>query len=141
MATPPGGPASTERRDRGNEPLVALYPGSFDPIHNGHLDVITRASALFRQVIVGVYDKPDKRLTFSTTERVHLVQTAVADITNVEVASYSILTVDYARERNAQAIIRGLRATSDFDFEFQVALMNRHLNSQIEAPFLMTSLE
>ncbi|MBM2810318.1 MAG: pantetheine-phosphate adenylyltransferase [Chloroflexi bacterium] len=80
-------------------------------------------------------------MTFSTTERVHLVQTAVADLTNVEVASYSILTVDYARERNAQAIIRGLRATSDFDFEFQVALMNRHLNSQIEALFLMTSLE
>jgi len=121
--------------------VVALYPGSFDPIHNGHLDLIRRAARLFDRVIVGVYDKPDKRLFFSTEERVHLLETTVKHLPNVEVSSYSSLTVEYAIARGATAIIRGLRATSDFDFEFQVALMNRHLNSQVEAVFLMTSHE
>ena len=121
--------------------VVALYPGSFDPIHNGHLDLIRRAARRFSRVIVGVYDKPDKRLFFSTEERVGLVEATVKHLPNVEVASYSSLTVEYAIARGAKAIIRGLRATSDFDFEFQVALMNRHLNSQVEAVFLMTSHE
>ena len=120
---------------------VALYPGSFDPIHNGHVDVARRAASLFDRVIVSVYDRPDKRVHFSTAARVDLATQAVAHIPNVEVASYTILTVDYAVARGAQAIVRGLRATSDFEFEFQLALMNRHLNQQIEALFLMTSLE
>jgi pantetheine-phosphate adenylyltransferase len=120
---------------------VALYPGSFDPIHNGHVDVIRRAARLFDRVIVAVYDRPDKRLFFSTAERVDLVEQSTTDLTNVEVASYAILTVDYAVERGARAIVRGLRATSDFEFEFQLALMNRHLNHDIEALFLMTALE
>jgi pantetheine-phosphate adenylyltransferase len=124
-----------------NNDLVALYPGSFDPLHNGHIDIIRRASNLFGHVIVAVYDKPDKRLYFTTEDRVQLVREAVARWTNVEAASYATLTVDYARARNAHAIIRGLRATSDFDFEFQLALMNRHLNKDVEALFLMTSLE
>src|SRR5205823_9272682 len=85
------------------------------------------------------YDRPDKRLFFSTAERVEMVEQAVSHLTNVEVASYSTLTVDYAVERGARAIVRGLRATSDFEFEFQLALMNRHLNQQIEALFLMTA--
>ena len=121
--------------------LVALYPGSFDPIHNGHVDLIRRSSNLFDRVIVAVYDKPDKRLLFTTDERMQLIRESVAQWTNVEAASYATLTVEYAIARGARAIIRGLRATSDFDFEFQVALMNRHLNGGIEALFLMTSLE
>jgi pantetheine-phosphate adenylyltransferase len=118
-----------------------LYPGSFDPVHNGHLDLIQRASGLFDRVIVAVYDRPDKRLLFTTEERVDLVRAAVARLHNVEVVSYATLTVDYALARGARAIVRGLRATSDFDFEFQVALMNRHLSPRLEALFLMTSLE
>jgi pantetheine-phosphate adenylyltransferase len=120
---------------------IALYPGSFDPVHNGHVDVIHRAAHLFDEVIVAVYDRPDKRLFFSTSERVELVREAVADLPNVKVASYAILTVDYAVECGARAIVRGLRATSDFEFEFQLALMNRHLNHNVEALFLMTALE
>ena len=120
---------------------LALYPGSFDPIHSGHLDLVRRAAQLFDHVIVAVYDRPEKRLSFTTEERVELVRATVRELHNVEVASYATLTVDYAIARGAQAIIRGLRATSDFDFEFQVALMNRHLNPRIEAVFLMTSLE
>jgi pantetheine-phosphate adenylyltransferase len=118
-----------------------MYPGSFDPIHNGHLDLIVRAARLFDQVIVAVYDTPDKRLLFSTDERVELIRESVTSLPNVEVSRYSTLTVDYAVARHASAVIRGLRATSDFDFEFQVALMNRHLKPDLEALFLMTSLE
>jgi pantetheine-phosphate adenylyltransferase len=121
--------------------VVALYPGSFDPIHNGHLDIIRRASALFDRVIVAIFARPDKRLFFSTEERVQLVENVTANIPNVEVATYTSLTVDYAVARGAAAIVRGLRATSDFDFEFQLALMNRHLNNRVEAIFLMTSIE
>ena len=121
--------------------VAALYPGSFDPIHNGHLDVIARAANLFDQVIIGVYDKPDKRLFFSTAERVGLVEASVGAYPNVRVESYAGLTVYFAASRGVRAIVRGLRATSDFDFEFQVALMNRHLSHEVEAIFLMTSME
>lgn len=131
----------TQDRPRMGGDLIALYPGSFDPVHNGHLDLIRRAAQLFDRFIVAVYDKPDKRLLFTTDERVELVRKTVSGLPNVEVASYACLTVDYAVERGARAIVRGLRATSDFDFEFQVALMNRHLNQGVEALFLMTSLE
>ena len=131
----------SEGRPRSAGGLVALYPGSFDPIHNGHLDVIDRASRLFAKVIVAVYDTPAKRLEFSTEERIELVRAVVAKFPNVEVESYSSLTVEYAATRGAHAIVRGLRATSDFEFELQLALMNRQLNHRIEALFLMTSLE
>jgi len=123
------------------EPAFAIYPGTFDPIHYGHVDVVRRAADIFDRVIVAVYDRPSKNLLFSTDERVTMVTEAIKDISNVEVASYSGLTVAYALERGARAIIRGLRATSDFEFEFQLALMNRHLSPRIEALFLMTSLE
>jgi pantetheine-phosphate adenylyltransferase len=133
--------AMAQAHGRSTGDIVALYPGSFDPIHNGHLDIVRRSAALFDRVIVSIFDRPDKRLLFSTEERVRLVAETTSDIPNVEVATYSTLTVDYAEARGAQAIVRGLRATSDFDFEFQLALMNRHLSKRIEAIFLMTSLE
>ena len=131
----------SEHRSLDSHPLIALYPGSFDPVHNGHIDVIRRAARLFDEVIIAVYDRPAKRLFFSTAERVEMIERSIGDLTNVEVASYAILTVDYAVERGARAIVRGLRATVDFEFEFQLALMNRHLNQNVEALFLMTSLE
>ena len=121
--------------------LVALYPGTFDPVHNGHLDMIARAASLFDRVIVAVYETPAKNLFFTTAERVVLVSDAVAHWSNVEVASYHTLTVEYAAARGARSVVRGLRATSDFDFEFQWALMNRHLNRHVEALYLMTAQE
>lgn len=123
--------------------LLAIYPGTFDPVHQGHLDVIRRAARIFDSVVVAVYDNPGKGVLFTTEERVRLAEKAVRSMgmDQVEVASYSGLTVDYAAARGARAIIRGLRATSDFEFEFQLALMNRHLSPGIEALFLMTSLE
>ena len=121
--------------------MLAVYPGTFDPIHFGHLDVARRAADIFAQVVVAVYDRPAKGILFSTEERVAMAAQAFAGLPNVEVASYQGLTVDYAVARRARAIIRGLRATSDFEFEFQLALMNRHLTPRIEALFLMTSLE
>ncbi len=130
-----------QAHSRSTGDIVALYPGSFDPLHNGHLDLIHRAVTLFDHVIVAIFDRPDKRLLFTTDERIQLVRETTSNLTNVEVASYSTLTVDYAVARGASAIVRGLRATSDFDFEFQLALMNRHLNNRVEAIFLMTSLE
>lgn len=121
------------------EELVALCPGTFDPPHYGHLDVIRRSAQIFDRVIVAVYDQPAKGVLFSTEERLGLLRDAVADQPNVSVDRYYGLTVDYAAEIGARAIIRGLRATSDFEFEFQLALMNRHLSPQIEAMFLMTA--
>ena len=118
---------------------VAICPGTFDPPHYGHLDVIRRSARIFDRIIVAVYDKPAKGVLFDTRERVQLVREALADQANVEVDSYSGLTVTYAADMGARAIIRGLRATSDFEFEFQLALMNRHLSPQIEALFLMTA--
>jgi len=103
--------------------------------------MIERSARLFDRVIVAVFDRPDKRLLFSTEERVAMVRDVVSSIENVEVDSYSMLTVDYAVACGAQAVVRGLRASMDFDFEFQIALMNRHMNQDLEALFLMTSVE
>jgi len=103
--------------------------------------MIERAARLFDRVIVAVFDRPDKRLLFPTEERVSMVRDSISTIKNVEVDSYSMLTVDFAVARGAQAIVRGLRASMDFDFEFQIALMNRHMNRDVEALFLMTSVE
>ncbi|GAB4310334.1 MAG: pantetheine-phosphate adenylyltransferase [Candidatus Bipolaricaulota bacterium] len=119
----------------------ALYPGSFDPITYGHLDVLRRAARLFDQLIVAVVENPRKEPLFSAAERRDLVKKALAEekIRGVNVITYSGLLVDCARELGATAVVRGLRATSDFDYEFQFALTNRDLDSDIESVFLMTA--
>ncbi len=120
---------------------VAVYPGSFDPITNGHLDIVTRAAKLFDSLIIGVYDTPDKRLLFTTEERVKLATEAVAHLPNVDVESYKGLTVDFARDAKAQVIVRGLRMSADFEREFDMAMMNKKLLSELELVCLMASQE
>lgn len=117
---------------------VAIYPGTFDPIHFGHVDIAIRAASIFDELVVAVYDKPAKQLLFSAKERGELAQQALADLPNVRVTSYSRLTVEFAYEVEAQAIVRGLRATNDFELEYQMALINRKLAPEIEFICLMT---
>jgi pantetheine-phosphate adenylyltransferase len=117
---------------------VAIYPGAFDPIHFGHIDIATRAASIFDELIVAVYDKPAKSLLFTVDERVQLAQQALTDLPNVRTTSYSELTVDFAHGVGAQAIVRGLRATNDFELEYQMALTNRQLAPEIEFICLMT---
>jgi pantetheine-phosphate adenylyltransferase len=116
----------------------AVYPATLDPIHNGHIDVAIRAARIFDEVIVAVYDKPKKNVLFTVDERVELAERAFADVTNVRVARFSVLTVHYAQEVNAMALIRGLRVFSDFEFEFRMALANRKLAPEIETIAIMT---
>lgn len=120
---------------------IAVYPGSFDPIHNGHIDIARRAAHLFEHVYVAVYDTPSKHLLFTTEERVALARAALAHIPNVSVVSYHDLTVELARRLGAAVIVRGLRAISDFEWELQLALTNRKLAPDIETACLMTSIE
>ena len=115
---------------------VAVYPGSFDPITNGHIDLVHRAARLFDQVIVGVADNLVKGPLFSLAERVRLARHVLEDVANVTVEGFDSLLVDFAREQNAGVLIRGLRAVSDFDYEFQLAGMNRRLAPDIETLFL-----
>jgi pantetheine-phosphate adenylyltransferase len=116
---------------------IAVYPGSFDPITNGHLDVIERAAKMFDRVLVGVAVNAEKEATFGIAERTAMATEAVVGIENVTVESFEGLLVNYARRVDAHVLIRGLRAVSDFEFEFQMALMNRRLDAQIETIFLM----
>jgi len=116
---------------------TVIYPGSFDPLTNGHLDVMQRAAKLFDRVIVAVAKNEGKKPLFSLTERLALVKEAAAGMPNIEADSFEGLLVDYAVQKKAQAIVRGLRAVSDFEFEFQLALMNRKLNENIETIFMM----
>ena len=120
---------------------IAFYPGSFDPVTYGHVDITTRASCIFDRVVVGVFDTPAKSLLFSAAERVELFRKAVEDLPGVEVTSYSDLTVEVAREIGAHVMVRGLRLGSDFEYEFQMALMNRKLAPEIDVVCLMTSLD
>ena len=114
----------------------AIYPGTFDPITYGHLDIIKRAVRLFDHVIVSVAENPGKNPLFSTEERVDMIR-EVCDIENVSVGYFQGLLVDYAREQKAAAVIRGLRAVSDFEYEFQMALVNRKLSEELTTVFLM----
>ena len=116
---------------------TAIYPGSFDPLTNGHLDVIERAVKLFDRVVVAVAKNESKQPLFSLEERLHLVRESIKNIPNAEADSFDSLLVEYAHKHNAQAIVRGLRAVSDFEFEFQLALMNRKLNEKVETIFMM----
>jgi len=116
---------------------TVIYPGSFDPFTNGHLDVAERAANLFDRVIVAVAENPDKHALFTQAERRNQARTALKGLGNVEVATFKGLLVNFAKARQAQAIIRGLRAVSDFEFEFQLALMNRKLEAHIETIFMM----
>jgi pantetheine-phosphate adenylyltransferase len=119
---------------------LAVYPGSFDPITNGHLDIVKRASSIFEKLIVAVYDIPQKSLLFSAEERVDLARRAVVDFKNVQVTAYSGITVEYARKAGAQVLVRGLRASSDFEREFEMALMNKKLAPDIELVCFMANL-
>lgn len=114
----------------------AIYPGTYDPITNGHLDLIVRASKMFKEVIVGVANSPSKKPMFSLEERVELAKQATKDIANVTVVGFSGLLVDFAKEHQATILIRGLRAVSDFEYEFQLANMNRRLYPELESVFL-----
>ena len=120
---------------------TALYAGSFDPITKGHLDIIKRAAAIMDRVVLAVFDSPDKTLTFSTPERVGLCEKSVHNMINVEVMTYSGLTVEFAREVGASVMIRGLRSITDLDYEASMVMMNRKLHPDIDTMFLYTSLE
>ena len=118
---------------------IAVYPGSFDPVTNGHLDIARRAGRIFDSVIMAVFDRPDKRLLFSTAERLELLHEAIAEMPRVRADSYQNLTVEYARQVGASVLVRGLRATGDFETEFQMAQINLTLERGIDTVSFMTS--
>lgn len=122
---------STEKR--------AVYPGSFDPITNGHVDIILRGAEVFPRILVAVLENPKKETLFSTEERIEIIREIFKDFANIEVKAFHGLLVDFAKKNDAPIVIRGLRAVSDFEYEFQMALMNKKLNPVIETFFIMPS--
>jgi len=120
---------------------IAIYPGSFDPITNGHLDIATRAANLFEKLVIGVYNTPDKYLLFTTKERVELARQAIVNIPNVEVEAFSGLAVDFVKKVGARVIVRGLRMSGDFVKEFDMAMMNKNLFPELEVVCLMSTLK
>lgn len=116
--------------------LTAIYPGTFDPITNGHIDLVQRAARLFDKVIVGVAENAGKQPVMPVVERLQLAQEALLGIANAEVCRFNILLVEFVKQQGAAVIIRGLRAVSDFEYEFQLASMNRHLDADVETVFL-----
>ena len=124
MPTPPNG-------------RLAIFPGSFDPLTNGHVDIVLRSAHLFERILVAVLVNPEKKPLFTPDERVTIIRQVFKEYPNVEVDTFNGLLVDYARKRRASAIIRGIRAVSDFEFEFQMALMNRHIEPTLETVFMM----
>ena len=120
---------------------IAICPGSFDPITNGHLDIIRRASKLFDHVEVAVLQNSSKKCVFSVEERVEMIRDCIGELPNVSASSFDGLLVDYAKKIGATAIVKGLRAVSDFDYEFQMALFNKEINAEVETIFLTTSPE
>ncbi|MGL5379797.1 pantetheine-phosphate adenylyltransferase [Clostridium sp.] len=119
---------------------IAIYPGSFDPITNGHLDIITRGAKVFDKLIVAILVNVDKKGLFDIKERVELIERVTGHLPNVEVKCFNGLLVDFAKMNNSNVILKGLRTVSDFEYEFQMALMNSKLDSEIETVFMMTSL-
>lgn len=119
----------------------AIYPGTFDPLTNGHLDLVTRAALMFDRVILAIAASPHKKTLFTLDERVALAAQAAAHLANVEVIGFSSLMANFAKENNANVLVRGLRAVSDFEYEMQLASMNRHLMPTLESVFLMPSKE
>jgi len=126
-----------ETKRRGGAGAVAIYPGSFDPLTHGHLDVIKRGARIFPRFVVAILKNPGKKALFSLAQRLRLLRDVVKEVPGVEVDSFSGLLVDYARARQATVLVRGLRAVSDFEYEFQMALMNRRLDEAIETVFMM----
>ena len=116
---------------------IAVFPGSFDPLTNGHVDIILRSARLFERIVVAVLVNQEKKPLFSADERVGIIREVFREYSNVEAESFEGLLVDYARRRRASAIIRGIRAVSDYEYEFQMALMNRHLEPMLETVFMM----
>jgi pantetheine-phosphate adenylyltransferase len=121
--------------------VTAVYPGTFDPITNGHVDIAVRASKVFDKIIIAIYEDSPKRVVFSVEERVGFCRSAVSHLPNAEVTSFNGLLVEYVRSVGAQVMFRGLRAGSDFDYEFDMALMNKNLAPDLEAVFFMSRLE
>ncbi len=119
---------------------IAIYPGSFDPITNGHIDIIERGLKIFDKIIVAILRNPAKEALFTIEERKEMVEKSLNEYSNLEVDIFDGLLVDYAKMRNAGTILRGMRAVSDFEYEFQLALMNRKLNREVQTIFLMTGL-
>ncbi len=117
-------------------PCVAVYPGTFDPITHGHTDLVTRAARVFEQVVIAIAESPHKTPLFSLKERIELAQTQIGHLTNIRIVGFSNLLVDFVRESGASVIVRGLRAVSDFEYEFQLASMNRNLCEEVETMFL-----
>jgi pantetheine-phosphate adenylyltransferase len=124
MGTPPNG-------------RLAIFPGSFDPLTNGHVDIVLRSAHLFERILVAVLVNPEKKPLFTPDERVVIIREVFKEYPNVEVDTFDGLLVEYARKRRASAIVRGIRAVSDFEFEFQMALMNRHIEPTLETVFMM----
>ncbi|MDS1030732.1 pantetheine-phosphate adenylyltransferase [Bacillota bacterium LX-D] len=120
---------------------IAIYPGTFDPVTNGHLDILQRSAAIFDQIIIAVAEDNYKKNLFSTEERLYLLEEVVKDIPNVKVEKFSGLLMKYVRTKGACAVVRGLRAVSDFEYEFQLSMMNKKLNEHVETIFLTTSSE
>ncbi|RLB82114.1 MAG: pantetheine-phosphate adenylyltransferase, partial [Deltaproteobacteria bacterium] len=117
---------------------LAIYPGTFDPITNGHLSIIKRGLKIFERLIIAILHNPQKTPLFTLEERIEMIRDSIQGIPNVEVDYFDGLLIDYALRKNATVILRGLRAMSDFEYEFQMALMNRKLNREIQSVFLMT---
>jgi len=120
---------------------TALYPGRFDPVTNGHVDITQRAASMFERVVVAIYDLPPKSSLFSTEERVALFQEAIEHLPNVTVTQFTGLAVDFARKQQAKVLVRGIRAVTDFEAELDMALMNKKMAPEIESVYLMASLE
>jgi pantetheine-phosphate adenylyltransferase len=119
---------------------IAIYPGTFDPVHNGHIDIALRAAVIFEKLIVAVYARPYKDVLFPVAERAEMFRQALQDAPNIEVREYDCLTVDFAKRHDAQVIVRGMRMSSDFDLEYQMALTNKALDTGIETVCLFTNL-